>query len=930
MLASSFFFMASFAIFCSSLSFKKAIRPNEILPIVKSQKYLLVWSKLFVVVFAVMMVAEFLPVPFGIATKVANLFGIFIIAFSKDVVIGMPQVQAKEKVALQREKEKWVLQKEKERKILQRPKPKSKKAVKGIGMKGFALLAIFLLVAAPFAFAHVEPTSRKDLINVKVYWTGGTVIDDGDYLGAGEIYGVFNTEEKTHGHGLQTKPTDIMSVSSGDKFPLPGPMLLYSHDQCHVIDPETIICYDLYESDDDEFVQMTKEAMKFAISYALQLLVGEYTAGAKITGRIMDGLSTSYKWIADLSIGKKAYLEETIGQGVSKLIEATIGATGGALGEGVGNALETFWKVSPDKIIEMIADFIAQVLVDFFYQYVVGVGADDLGGDCLNVSNTRGSYAGGIINGSARLEFDVEQKVIEKDSPQCGDGKPPAPPSETLLCSEVGKKIGKKTIEYNENDYCVDNCGPYGKTIGQELMCDPGTCTCKPRKEIVCGDGEIWNPGPKFIGSPPKEECDDGSPATANCGEGKVCQECKCIDLCGNSEIDESEECDPGSPTTIICNPDSMELWKCENCKCVKPCGNGELDIGEECDEGSHDTSYCKAGLDEKAKACKNCVCVEACGDGKIQAGEDCDPGSAKTPCPIIYGEADCVSCKCIKECGNGIINESENCDSCPADAKCPENQSCMEGACVSIGSTCGNYKIETGENCSNCPRDVKCPSGTFCNRGVCQTIYETPVTCGNSRIDSGENCSNCPADVRCPEDTSCSGGKCIDKDTTILGSGSDGTGDFVKCNPESTLKSASFIDVTSHYVSKEGNKLRFVLATNGNIPATTSDVTTFIFALSDSPMNPEYPDRVFQQNKYGVVAKNYGSGWVSYLGMNNPEGGTTVPNGIESSNISGNTLDIIVPLEKIGNPQSLHMVVYSAFGGGCDGAPNSGSVKII
>ena len=361
---------------------------------------------------------------------------------------------------------------------------------------------------------------------------------------------------------------------------------------------------------------------------------------------------------------------------------------------------------------------------------------------------------------------------------------------------------------------------------------DPGTCS----PEIKCGNGVLDAneecDGTEYLFG--RDTCAKYDSARYSSGD-LTCTNCKvdaskCIEKCGNGEIDGGEVCDganlngescqtlvgTGSKGTLKCNNTCSGFDK-SDCSASQYCGNGKLDIGiEECDQSLfvNGIKTCAKYNAEKyisgdLKCAANCTidessCVLKCGNGKIESGEQCDGNEFNgETCESWKGygstgalkcdascKIDASQCGAVKTCGNGVLDPSEMCDgtlfrngykACSdydkkyisGNLKCPQCE-IDTGECV---LKCGNGTVDSGEVCDGTNFGGKTcesivghgSSGTLKCNG-CESIDSSgcsaPVLCGNKVLDTSEQC-----DSSAPAGQQFSGGitKCSDKNPMYI-----------------------------------------------------------------------------------------------------------------------------------------------------------------
>lgn len=137
---------------------------------------------------------------------------------------------------------------------------------------------------------------------------------------------------------------------------------------------------------------------------------------------------------------------------------------------------------------------------------------------------------------------------IRESSESCDLGSKTIPPGEDL-CPEMGKILGIVQVCRHEECACIidrmdcgngiregaewcdpgdkskedpeknDVCQKLSGLLGRNMTCNSDTCLCKATTDLaetaVCGDGKI-----EF-----KEQCEEDS----DCGDGKECKDCRCL-----------------------------------------------------------------------------------------------------------------------------------------------------------------------------------------------------------------------------------------------------------------------------------------------------------------------------------------------------------------------------------------------------------------
>ncbi|CAD8081441.1 unnamed protein product [Paramecium sonneborni] len=286
-----------------------------------------------------------------------------------------------------------------------------------------------------------------------------------------------------------------------------------------------------------------------------------------------------------------------------------------------------------------------------------------------------------------------------------------------------------------------------------------GTC------QTVCGDGIIAG----------NEECEIGILKNCNknckyqcqeeckqcifgrckqCRSGFELQNNKCIERCGDWQIQREEECDDGNMIRFDgchncqneCQDQCLDCkfgqcmrcqdgWILMNGNCEFKCGDSIIAQGvEECDDGNDiqfDGCYnCKLECDDQGCSacylgvCYNCYhpltlykdqCLVICGDGLLAEGfEDCDDGN-----DIPYDG--CYKCKyqCYKECK--ICEKGVCIDECDFGYYLM-NQTCLPlcgDKIITYHEQCDDGNFIEFDGCYQC--NYSCPQNCqICEQGIC------------------------------------------------------------------------------------------------------------------------------------------------------------------------------------------------------------------
>jgi MYXO-CTERM domain-containing protein len=253
--------------------------------------------------------------------------------------------------------------------------------------------------------------------------------------------------------------------------------------------------------------------------------------------------------------------------------------------------------------------------------------------------------------------------------------------------------------------------------------CPPGAATCGECKagktKCVAGkyacDGGV---GPTTeICDGKDNDCDGQIDDSAECPNGAVCLEGKCLVSCAGVEF----SC-PGGTKCVngYCVPDKCAAAKCkptERCidgDCVEKCTNVTCGEHEKCEPttGQCVDDTCVSKGCPTGQACINLACVEdPCPPGKCPAGQVCSAG------------------QCFETCLN---------------ITCPSGQVCSRGKCITNpceGYPCGsNYVCELVDGKPTCDPDpcrvIFCGKGRACFDGTC-----IPDPCETTRCPTGFLC---------------------------------------------------------------------------------------------------------------------------------------------------------------------------------------------
>jgi len=441
------------------------------------------------------------------------------------------------------------------------------------------------------------------------------------------------------------------------------------------------------------------------------------------------------------------------------------------------------------------------------------IEADTCTPDCKNADGTSAACiipAGTCVPGCRESRQTCTPPSCPSSNPGCGDG-----------CFDTGEECDDGNTSDGDGcsgscarEYCGDgvtnnNCEECdlgsectgGTNAGADCSDDPSICdgSCQVKSDdsctsscltITCGDCRT---------DPPKEECDDGTPAD-NDGCDSSCQ----IEYCGDGTIQDGlgEQCDdkgvcfdgttcktqvpdvcpevpyvcsPGGGTCSSdadCGTGICTLYQtacapqacdgCNNCQ-IEICGNGIVECDEECDDG--DTVI--------FDGCYSDCTWEFCGDGRTDTdGPDNKPGKADydddgngviddfseqffpgtddEQCDDGFGNNDIVFGACRTDCryfycGDGVVDSGEECDvpTCPDGSLCTSHTDCGNEWCRARNGQGRCSALCTFEGCSD--GKVQLQYGEECDDGgtesgdgcsaTCQWEEDFP-SCGNGVLD--------------------------------------------------------------------------------------------------------------------------------------------------------------------------------------------------
>lgn len=267
-----------------------------------------------------------------------------------------------------------------------------------------------------------------------------------------------------------------------------------------------------------------------------------------------------------------------------------------------------------------------------------------------------------------------------------------------------------------------NNCGACGHACPPGNDCVHGQCQCG-QHGIVC-DGQCVDPriDAKHCGSCDHacgtcETCENGQCVAVECGDGKICCQDQCVDLCSG---------EPPDPTTCQC--DACQGIECGVCSV---CVNGT----------------CQPAMDGAD-----------CGGGYI-----CQQGRCVNPCPdecTVYQNGQCVAAPNGTSCGGGASTCCNGaCSVFPGQPCCAEGSDpCGSSLCCDSGTFCSEY----GNNQFTCCAGDVLPDGTCCqpDEDPLQCSYAdgtvTYVCCGAAAHGYNE-CHCCQPD--CCDNVTCGTG---------------------------------------------------------------------------------------------------------------------------------------------------------------------------
>lgn len=307
------------------------------------------------------------------------------------------------------------------------------------------------------------------------------------------------------------------------------------------------------------------------------------------------------------------------------------------------------------------------------------------------------------------------------------------------------ERLGPNRFD-NETMMCIDDCGLHY----ENYECDLESCTCKPKVEPECGNGEIegW------------EDCEE----TSDCEEGYECLNCRCIYI-EELECDDTEDCPMGwyCTKTGQCREYDEPCVDDDDCPVDHECSrSGECrPYGAPCtdDEDCASGDYCsKVGqcrdYDEPCEIDNECAPDEYCSKGG-QCREYDEPCIMDDDCR----EGDeCVAAECVPEtppvCGDGLVEGTEECE-LPED--CGDYYHCVSCACVPY--TCGELDVaipemvlyaEDVESAEECDALVETPP-IICHSTCWASFYRDGCCLGDTQMLLCEG--DCPEGVyECPE----------------------------------------------------------------------------------------------------------------------------------------------------------------------------------
>lgn len=269
------------------------------------------------------------------------------------------------------------------------------------------------------------------------------------------------------------------------------------------------------------------------------------------------------------------------------------------------------------------------------------------------------------------------------------------------------------------------------------------------------------------------ETCDDGNTMSGD-GCSATCQQepgytCagagQCVDIDECAEM--TDNCPAGTnckntPGSFTCECGPGQAW--DGMKCVDGCGDGDLQAPEVCDDGNitqgdgcdancqKEPGYFCMGegpgscvdIDECKTMTDTCLDTEICENTEGSFTCTCNPDSAKV-------------------CNNACIDISEdefNCGDCGN--VCLPNQSCFEGQCCAApnDAVCNGACTDTQTDEANCGGCGNACNGT-CLMGTCCAAPST--ACGTQCVDTqtdNNNCGGCGTVCTAPQ--TCQAGTCM------------------------------------------------------------------------------------------------------------------------------------------------------------------------